>query len=220
MYSEFAVLAQSCGGLDEGKGFECFLMSTSQHDDLVCCLQPFISHRCTYSRPVSVKKTGKHLPSFSSWGNKIQARGCRATRSLSGFNEYESGSSRNLVWPQSHLWTLSVLLLEQQHWRRRKDGQAYWTLSDSVCTNSTILFLYVKCSNVTLKAHKGGAELSAPEADADSDQDWGKRNNLRVWTWESEREKGGGVRGGLWDIKLSLFPQIKITTLDGNENFN
>lgn len=47
LYSEFAVLVRSLGGMGEGKRLECFLMSTSQYDDLVCCLQPFISHRCT-----------------------------------------------------------------------------------------------------------------------------------------------------------------------------
>ncbi len=44
-----------------------------------------------------------------------------------------------------------------------------------------------------------------------------ERERKREREREREREAGASC---LQDIKLSTLPQIKITTLDGNENFN
>lgn len=64
-----------------------------------------------------------------------------------------------------------------------------------------------------LRANKDKTELPGWADNIDSDQDCGKRNPGR----ERERRTEAGC---LQDIKLSSLLQIKITTLDGNENFN
>lgn len=68
-------------------------------------------------------------------------------------------------------------------------------------------------SNMTLRVSKGKEELPGWADNIDFDQDWGKRNTER----ERENARASCL---LQDIKLSSLPQIKITTLDGNENFN
>ena len=76
---------------------------------------------------------------------------------------------------------------------------------------------------MTLRASKGKEALPGWEDNIDFDQDWRKRNTERERERERERgrEREGGMGAGcLQDIKLSALPQIKITTLDGNENFN
>lgn len=66
---------------------------------------------------------------------------------------------------------------------------------------------------MTLRVSKDGEVLPGWADNIDFDQDCGKRKTGR----EGE---GGAEAGCLQDIKLSTLLQIKITTLDGNENFN
>ena len=78
---------------------------------------------------------------------------------------------------------------------------------------------------MTLRASKGKEELPGWEDNIDFDQEEREIQREREGERERERERkreteGGMGAGCLQDIKLSTLPQIKITTLDGNENFN